>query len=526
MDIKTVGVVGAGTMTATVSLMCLPRAGIRCHVAAGRWSNALLIAGVDTIRKNLEREVAKGKLSAEQRDQALSGIKGITDRSTLGGCDFIVEAASERFEIKAELFRDLEKLCRPEVILSSNTSSISITKLASVTNRPDKVIGMHFFNPVPVMKLVEVIRGLATSDETYATVKALTEKLDKTPVEVNDAPGFVSNLSVDDAVVERAPCMGRWRAWRRPKCSGFECFQAGHGAFRRMGPLTLADFIGLDVCLDIMRVLQSGLGDPKYRPCSAADQNGGCGLAGPQNGQRILPILGGTCVRPARLEINDAAVRLDRSSVRFGRLRSGMQNASGNSLVIGGRILVGLYLDLVNHFLHVRNTLGEASWPLSFARPFFTLPFKHQRSVLGVVRDTLVVEILVGLNGRFVVVLDGAIEVRVANRLELALGRPRDATPISVRDGVINRSRSVWQGAAHRLGLLVGRLPRAPLSVITPLSRSCETFTTPRPFWVMALLTASFTSGCSAVRLQPTSKNAVSKPTPRNARKVRCLVKP
>jgi 3-hydroxybutyryl-CoA dehydrogenase len=259
MDIKTVGVVGAGTMGNGIA-----------HVFAKSGYSVVLLdveqrfvdRGLDTIRKNLEREVAKGKLSAEQRDQALSGIKGITDRSTLGGCDFIVEAASERFEIKAELFRDLEKLCRPEVILSSNTSSISITKLASVTKRPDKVIGMHFFNPVPVMKLVEVIRGLATSDETYATVKALTEKLDKTPVEVNDAPGFVSNRVLMPLLNEAMYAVMEGVA--TPEAVD-EVFKLGMA--HPMGPLTLADFIGLDVCLDIMRVLQSGLGDPKYRPC-------------------------------------------------------------------------------------------------------------------------------------------------------------------------------------------------------------------------------------------------------------------
>jgi 3-hydroxybutyryl-CoA dehydrogenase len=218
--------------------------------------------GLETIRKNLEREVAKGKLSAEQRDQAVSGIKGVTERAALGGCDFIVEAASERFEIKAELFRDLEALCPPEVILSSNTSSISITKLASVTKRPDKVIGMHFFNPVPVMKLVEVIRGLATSDETYATVKALTEKLDKTPVEVNDAPGFVSNRVLMPLLNEAMYAVMEGVA--TPEAVD-EVFKLGMA--HPMGPLTLADFIGLDVCLDIMRVMQSGLGDPKYRPC-------------------------------------------------------------------------------------------------------------------------------------------------------------------------------------------------------------------------------------------------------------------
>jgi 3-hydroxybutyryl-CoA dehydrogenase len=259
MDIRTVGVVGAGTMGNGIA-----------HVFAKSGYSVVLLdveqrfvdRGLETIRKNLEREVAKGKLSAEQRDQAVSGIKGVTERAALAGCDFIVEAASERFEIKAELFRDLEALCRPEVILSSNTSSISITKLASVTKRPDKVIGMHFFNPVPVMKLVEVIRGLATSDETYATVKALTEKLDKTPVEVNDAPGFVSNRVLMPLLNEAMYAVMEGVA--TPEAVD-EVFKLGMA--HPMGPLTLADFIGLDVCLDIMRVLQSGLGDPKYRPC-------------------------------------------------------------------------------------------------------------------------------------------------------------------------------------------------------------------------------------------------------------------
>src|SRR5208282_2858778 len=190
MEIKTVGVIGAGTMGNGIA-----------HVfAKGGYSVVLLDVeqrfidrGLDTIKKNLEREVAKAKLTAEQRDQALANIRGVTARKELAACDFIVEAASERFDIKAELFRELDAMCRPEIILSSNTSSISITKLAAVTKRPDKIIGMHFFNPVPVMKLVEVIRGLATSDDTFAIVKALAEKLEKTPVEVNDAPGFVSN---------------------------------------------------------------------------------------------------------------------------------------------------------------------------------------------------------------------------------------------------------------------------------------------------------------------------------------------
>ena len=186
----------------------------------------------------------------------------MTDRTKLAGCDFVIEAATERFEIKAEIFRDLDRLMRPEVILSSNTSSISITRLAALTKRPDKVIGMHFFNPVPVMKLVEVIRGLATSPETFATVRDLSVKLEKTPVEVNDAPGFVSNRVLMPLLNEAMFAVMEGVA--TPEAVD-EVFKLGMN--HPMGPLTLADFIGLDVCLDIMRVLHDGLGDPKYRPC-------------------------------------------------------------------------------------------------------------------------------------------------------------------------------------------------------------------------------------------------------------------
>jgi 3-hydroxybutyryl-CoA dehydrogenase len=218
--------------------------------------------GVETIKKNLEREVAKEKITAAARDAAVTRIKPTTDRAQLAACDFVVEAASERFDIKTELFGELDKLCRPEVILSSNTSSISITKLAAVTKRPDRVIGMHFFNPVPMMKLVEVIRGLATSDDTFATVKALAEKLEKTPVEVNDAPGFVSNRVLMPLLNEAMYTVMEGVATPQAVDEVFKL-----GMAHPMGPLTLADFIGLDVCLDIMRVMHNGLGDPKYRPC-------------------------------------------------------------------------------------------------------------------------------------------------------------------------------------------------------------------------------------------------------------------
>jgi 3-hydroxybutyryl-CoA dehydrogenase len=259
MDINKIGVIGAGTMGNGIAHV-FARSGfevVLCDVA-----QQYLDRGMATLRKNLEREVAKNKITAEESAQAIARIRGSLDRSALAQCDFVIEAATEKFEIKAELFRDIDRICRPEIILSSNTSSISITKIAALTGRPDKVIGMHFFNPVPVMKLVEVIRGLATSDETYATVKSLAEKLGKTPVEVNDAPGFVSNRVLMPLLNEAMYAVMEGVA-KAPAVD--EVFKLGMA--HPMGPLTLADFIGLDVCLDIMRVLHEGLGDPKYRPC-------------------------------------------------------------------------------------------------------------------------------------------------------------------------------------------------------------------------------------------------------------------
>ncbi|MFY9950334.1 MAG: 3-hydroxybutyryl-CoA dehydrogenase, partial [Candidatus Sulfotelmatobacter sp.] len=218
--------------------------------------------GLATITKNLDREVAKNKITASDKDAALGRIEGVTERARLADCDFIVEAATEKFEIKTEIFRDLDRLARADVILASNTSSISITKLAALTKRPDKVIGMHFFNPVPVMKLVEVIRGLATSQETFSETRNLALKLEKTPVEVNDAPGFVSNRVLMPLLNEAMYAVMEGVATAEAVDEVFKL-----GMAHPMGPLTLADFIGLDVCLDIMRVMLDGLGDPKYRPC-------------------------------------------------------------------------------------------------------------------------------------------------------------------------------------------------------------------------------------------------------------------
>ena len=218
--------------------------------------------GLDTIAKNLDREVAKGKIRADDKATALRRIAAVVDRAQLADCDLVVEAATEKFAIKAEIFRDLDRILKPDVILASNTSSISITKIGALTRRADKVIGMHFFNPVPVMKLVEVIRGLATSQATFEATRDLALKLEKTPVEVNDAPGFVSNRVLMPLLNEAMYAVMEGVA-TAPAVD--EVFKLGMA--HPMGPLTLADFIGLDVCLDIMRVLQEGLGDPKYRPC-------------------------------------------------------------------------------------------------------------------------------------------------------------------------------------------------------------------------------------------------------------------
>ncbi len=259
MDIRTVGVVGAGTMGNGIAHV-FARSGYRvvlCDV-----EQRFLDRALQTIGKNLDREVAKNKITADDKAAALKRIKAVIDRNRLSGCDYIVEAAAEKFDIKGQLFRDLDRICRPEVILSSNTSSISITKLAALTRRPEKVIGMHFFNPVPVMKLVEVIRGLATSDETFQIVRDLAVKLEKTPVEVNDAPGFVSNRVLMPLLNEAMYAVMEGVATAEAVDEVFKL-----GMAHPMGPLTLADFIGLDVCLDIMRVLHDGLGDPKYRPC-------------------------------------------------------------------------------------------------------------------------------------------------------------------------------------------------------------------------------------------------------------------
>ncbi len=257
--IETVGVVGAGTMGSGIAHV-FARAGFRvllCDV-----EQRFLDRAQGQIRINLGREAAKGKLPEAEVEPVLARITATVDRAALGAAALVVEAAPERFELKSEIFRALDALMPENAILASNTSSISITRLAALTHRPAQVIGMHFFNPVPVMALVEVVRGMATSEATFVAVQALAVRLGKMPVEVNDAPGFVSNRVLMPLINEAAFAVMEGVATAEAVDQVFKL-----GMAHPMGPLTLADFIGLDVCVDILRVLQEGFGDPKYRPC-------------------------------------------------------------------------------------------------------------------------------------------------------------------------------------------------------------------------------------------------------------------
>jgi 3-hydroxybutyryl-CoA dehydrogenase len=258
-EIQTVGVVGAGTMGSGIAHV-FARSGFRvllCDV-----EQRFLDRGLTTIRTNLGREAAKGKIAEVDIDQALSRIEPTTDREVLAGADFALEAATERFELKSEIFRALDRILPANAVLATNTSSISITRLAAQTGRPAQVIGMHFFNPVPVMALVEIVRGLATGNAAFEQVRALALRLGKTPVEVNDAPGFVSNRVLMPLINEAAYTVMEGVATPEAVDQVFKL-----GMAHPMGPLTLADLIGVDVCVDILRVLHEGFGNPKYSPC-------------------------------------------------------------------------------------------------------------------------------------------------------------------------------------------------------------------------------------------------------------------
>ena len=260
MSINHVAVIGAGTMGNGIA-----------HVFALAGHDVTLIdvsqdrldAGLATIEKNLARQVKKEKITEEDQVETLARIRCATDLAKdVAEADLVVEAATENPTIKAEIFRELDKATKPEAILASNTSSISITQIAAETDRPDQVIGMHFFNPVPVMKLVEIVRGLETSDETFQAIYDLSEQLGKTPVEVNDYAGFVSNRILMPMINEAIYCVMEGVAEPEDIDTVMKL-----GMAHPMGPLTLADFIGLDVCLSIMEVLHRELGDSKYRPC-------------------------------------------------------------------------------------------------------------------------------------------------------------------------------------------------------------------------------------------------------------------
>lgn len=272
-----IGVVGAGTMGNGIAQVAA-RAGYNVVMRDVR--DEFLDRGMTAIDKSLQRDVDKERLSADEKQSIKSRIKTTTDLSELKDATLVVEAITEDQSIKSNLFKELDQIANSSTILASNTSSISITKLGAATNRPDKVIGMHFMNPVPVMKLVEVIRGLATSDETYEKVRSLSEKLGKTALDCQDSPGFVSNRVLMPMINEAIFTLYEGVATRE-SIDGIMKLGMNHP----MGPLTLADFIGLDVCLAIMNVLYEGLGDPKYRPCPLLRKYVDAGWLGRKSGR-------------------------------------------------------------------------------------------------------------------------------------------------------------------------------------------------------------------------------------------------
>jgi 3-hydroxybutyryl-CoA dehydrogenase len=277
MEIKTVFVVGAGQMGAGIAQVAA-QAGLKVYLRD--IEQRFVDKGLATIDRNLSRDVEKGRRTAEEKAAILGRIAGVTALEPAAEADLVIEAVVENLQVKLDLFKALDAICPPHAILASNTSSLPITQLASATKRPAQFIGMHFMNPVPVMKLVEVIRGIATSDETYAAVKALAEQMGKTPVSVNDFPGFISNRVLLPMLNEAIYCFYEGIAGVEEIDTVMKL-----GMNHPMGPLTLADFIGLDTCLYIMNVLYEGYKDSKYRPCPLLVQMVQAGYLGKKTGR-------------------------------------------------------------------------------------------------------------------------------------------------------------------------------------------------------------------------------------------------